>query len=87
MRKTGSQVNNRSSKKSDVNEFRLEHDLRHDLERLELVPFYGEMSRLKEKQRKYDSEGKHKLTAEEEKQKLLKQFKLDNERFLENAFI
>ena len=59
-------------------EARLEHDLRHDLERLELVPIYSEISRLKEKQRQFEINQKRKLSPEEEKDKLIKQFKVQN---------
>ena len=61
-------------------DFSLQNDLRHDLERIELVPLYADLAKLKEKQKKYESDQKHKLTPEEEKDKLLKQFKIDNER-------
>lgn len=54
--------------------------MRHDLERIELVPLYADLGKLKEKQKHYEAEQKHRLTPEEEKDKLLKQFKMDNER-------
>lgn len=57
-------------------EARLEHDLRHDLERLELVGVYKEISRLKEKQRVFETDQKRKLSPEDEKDKLIKQFKV-----------
>jgi hypothetical protein len=59
---------------------RLENDLRHDLERSELVPFYIDLQKLKFKQKEYESEKRHKLTPEQEKDQLMKQVKNDNEK-------
>jgi len=58
---------------------RLEADLSHDLERIELRPLYYQIHIGNEKLKSFQKERKNKLTPDQEKEKLLKQVKNDNE--------